>query len=129
MYLLLFTACGLAADPAPPSGCHTHERAGHPRCVAWWAVPSWSCGKECGGLVGGGCLRKGTGAGPYDGTWGWDYVGCMLKPNRVFLGWCANCVRQPKPGTYKVDGPHVPDVFAVKPIKRAIEKRQHPDED
>lgn len=120
--VLFFAACGLASDPATPSCDHTHERAGYPRCIAWYATPSWER-KECGGLVGGGCLRRGTGAGPYDGTWGWDYVGHGWRPNRIFLGWCADCVKQPKPGPYKVDGPHVPDVFAVKPVKRAIEKK------
>jgi hypothetical protein len=127
MFTLFFAACGLAADPAPPSGDHTQQRAGYSNCVAWWAVPSWSC-KECGGLIGGGCLRRGTDAGPYDGTWGWDYVGHGWRPNRIFLSWCPDCARQHKPGPYKVDGPNVPDVFAVKPIKRAVEKRQQIEE-
>ena len=123
MYLLLLAAYGLAADPAPPSGDHTHQRAGYPTCTAWWAVPGGAC-NECGGLIGGGCLRRGTGAGPYDGTWGWDYVGCGWRPNRIFLGWCPDCARQAKPGPYNVDGPHVTDVFAIKPVKRAIEKKK-----
>ena len=123
MYCFVLLAFGLAADPVPPSGDHTQQRAGNPQCNALWAVPSRSA-KECGGLVGGGCLRGGVGAGPNDGTWGWDYIGCGWRPNRIFLGWCADCVSQRKPGTYKTDGPNVPDVFSVKPIKRAVEKRQ-----
>jgi hypothetical protein len=126
MYTLLLAVC-MAADPAPASGDHTQQRAGYSTCTAWWAVPSYSC-KECGGLIGGGCLRRGTGAGPYDGTWGWDYVGCGWRPEHFFLGWCADCARQPKPGPYKVDGPHVPDVFSFKPVKRAVEKKLKPDD-
>jgi hypothetical protein len=113
-----------AADPPPASGCHTPARAGHPQHIAWYAVPGLSP-KETGGYVGGGCLFRGTVRGPADGTWGWDYVGKGKHPGRIFLSWCG-CARQPRPGPYKTDGPEVPDVFAVKPIKRALEKsREH----
>ncbi len=122
MLFFLLAACGLAADPAPPSGDHTHERAGRPQSIAWYAVTSWSC-KECGGLIGGGSLRRGIGAGPYDGTWGWDYVGNGWRPSRFFLSWTAEGAKKSKPGPYKVDGPHVTDVFAIKPVKRAIERK------
>src|SRR5262245_34598318 len=107
-----------ADDPVPPSGDHTACRAGYPQCIAWWAVGR-SC-KETGGQVGGGCLRRGHLAGPEDGTWGWDYVGHGWCVSRIFLGWCPECSTQPKSGPYKTEGPHVPDVFSVKPVKRAV---------
>jgi len=109
-----------AADPPPPSGCHTQQRAGHADCVAWWARPGVGP-KQAGGYVGGGCLFRGGPRGPEDGTWGWDYVGKGKYPGRIFLGWCACGVRKPS-GPYKTDGPEVVDVFAIKPIKRAVER-------
>jgi hypothetical protein len=39
----------------------------------------------------------------------------------VFLKWCGCDSRKPA-GPYKIDGPHVPDVFAAKPIKRTVDK-------
>jgi hypothetical protein len=107
-----------AADPPAPSGCHTHQRAGTTG-IAWYALPGLSP-KETGGYVGGGCLVRGGPRGPEDGTWGWDYVGKGKHAGRIFLGWCG-CRFKPA-GPYKTDGPEVPDVFAVKPIKRAVEQ-------
>jgi hypothetical protein len=116
------------ADPAPPSGDHTMHRAGYPRQVAWWAVPGRT-GKVTGGQVGGGALRGGLPPGPGDGTWGYDYVGHGRWPHRVFLGWAPAERERPGIGPYATEGgPHVPDVFAIKPVKRALERRHAPAE-
>ncbi|MBX7104327.1 MAG: hypothetical protein K1X57_09600, partial [Gemmataceae bacterium] len=81
--------------------------------------------KETGGQVGGGAVRRGVPAGPGDGTWGFDYVGHGWRPNRFFLNWYPDCVRQPHPGPYHTEGgPHVPDVFSAKPVRRAVEKHR-----
>jgi hypothetical protein len=112
----------MAPDSPPPSGDHNLCRAGHSDQIAWYAVPGLSP-KETGGWIGGGRLCKGVTNGPIDGTWGWDYVGKGWYVGRVFLKWSPNCARQPKPGPYKTDGPNVPDVFSLKPIKRAAESR------
>jgi hypothetical protein len=102
----------LTADP-PSVSDHTHERAGGSDRIATWAKPASSC-RETGGYVGGGCLRKGESRNSQtDGTWGWDYVGRAPWPQRIFLGWCHDRCRQPQPGPYRTDGPHVPDVFAA----------------
>jgi len=125
---IIFAAMiSLAADPPPPSGQHTQCRAGNADQVTWHAVPGLSM-KASGGWVGGGRLCQGVGRTSCEGTWGWDYIGKGWYPGRVFLHWSPSCARQPKAGRYKVDGPEVPDIFAVKPIKRAIEKRHAKEE-
>jgi hypothetical protein len=101
---------------------HTHARAGNPQCVAWYAVPGRT-DKYGTGYVGGGCLgRTGEPRQPDEGVWGWDYVFCGRYPGRVFLNWCQ-CHRQPPAGPYKTDGPHVPDVFSVHPLRRLAEAK------
>ncbi len=40
-----------------------------------------------------------------DGTWGWDYHGCLI-PQRVFLQWWPGRY-QGGSGAYKIDGPHL----------------------
>lgn len=113
-----------AADPAPPSGQHTMHRAGHPHCIAPWATWGRSP-KATGGQVGGGTLCRGGPPAAGDGTWGYDYVGHGYWPSRIFSNWYADGVRQRPMGPYKIDGgPHVPDVFAIKPIKRAVERHR-----
>ena len=114
-----------AADlPCTPAG-HTHERAGYPLCVAWYAIPGRTA-KDTVGYIGGGCLwHKGEGRCPSDGIFGWDYVGCGWYPGRVFLNWC-HCNKLPAPGPYKTDGPHVPDVFSVHPLLRLAESKECP---
>ena len=105
----------------PPE--HTLERAGNPQCISKCAAPSRNC-NYLPGYVGGGCLWfKGDSSRPCDeGTFGYDYAGCIFtRPGRVFLSWCG-CDGK-KSGPYKTDGPHVPDVFAIRPVKRAIEKK------
>jgi hypothetical protein len=103
---------------------HTHARAGNPQCVAWYAVPGRTH-KYGTGYVGGSCLgRKGEPRHADEGIWGWDYIGCGWYPGRVFLNWC-HCRRQPPAGPYKVDGPHVPDIFAIHPLRRIVEAKAH----
>jgi hypothetical protein len=107
----------------PPA--HTMERAGCPQCISKCAKPGRTCKYDV-GYVGGGCLGgKGECRGELDGTFGWDYVGFWChKPGRVFLNFCHCKPCQPKLGPYKSDGPHVPDVFAIRPVKRHIEHKK-----
>ncbi len=111
----------------PPE--HTQERAGNPASVAWWAQPGVGP-HEAGGYIGGGRLRGNAplsksagGLGPTEtGTLGWDFVGFGRRPGRVFLG------ASPEGGKdrdyargYRTDGTHhIPDVFAVRPIRKAV---------
>jgi hypothetical protein len=109
----------------PSPAVHTHERAGYPRQVSKRAKPGRTHAYT-GGYVGGGMLaifpRKPDGREVrYDGTWGWDYVGFGRRPGRVFLDWWHDRPKQPQPGPYKTDGPHVPDVIALHPIQRLVE--------
>lgn len=122
--LIAFLPCSARADDLVGcAGCdHTMERAGNPQRVACYARPSRTA-KYALGYVGGGCLgifHKAEGRCPQDGIFGWDYD-CGFRPGRVFLGWC-HCNRNQKSGTYKPDGPPVPDIFSVHPIKEALGK-------
>jgi hypothetical protein len=122
----LFGAPAWADIPAPCTGCeHTPEQAGYPPCISTCA----KCGRTCKyavGYVGGGCLGCcGEVRRLDEGTFGWDYDGGW-RCGRVFLNWC-HCGKSPKPGPYKVDGPNVPDIGAIHPIKDAVaEKKKSP---
>jgi hypothetical protein len=86
--------------------------------------------RDVGGYVGGGRLRgnnviaRGAGAasGPVaDGVFGTDYAGLKVRPGRVFLGASADpSAGQPFARGYRTDGPHVPDVFSLKPFRKAL---------
>jgi len=123
---LIGACCLLLASPVSawhvvPEPEHTAARAGYPPCIAWWAMPGRS-DKYAVGYVGGGCLgRKGEPRTPDDGIFGWDYVGRGRYPGRVFLNWC-HCGKAPKAGPYKPDGPHVPDIFSIHPVQKALDK-------
>ena len=123
LFIALFAAPAWADIPAPcTGGDHTPERAGYPPCVAWYA----RCGrtdKYAVGYIGGGCVGCCGEARRLDeGTFGWDYA-AHWRPGRVFLNWC-HCGKSPPEGPYKTDGPHVPDVFSIHPIKNSLgEKR------
>jgi hypothetical protein len=121
--LVLLAGLARADIPAPCTGWqHTPEQAGYPPCVACYARPA-SC-KYTGGYIGGGCLGCcGEPRCPDEGTFGWDYVGCGWKPGRVFLNWC-HCNKGPAPGTYKTDGPHVPDPLSVHPIRHTLSEQK-----
>jgi hypothetical protein len=116
-----FWPCGWSIPPAE----HTHERAGNPQCISKCAQPGRTCKYDV-GYIGGGCHGgRGECRGEMDGTFGWDYVGCLChKPARVFLNWCHCKDCQPERGPYKTDGPHVPDIFSLRPVKRCIENKK-----
>jgi hypothetical protein len=116
-----FWPCCFTIPPAE----HTHERAGNPQCISKCAQPGRTSKFDV-GYIGGGCLGgHGEGRGAMDGTFGWDYVGCLCRrPAHVFLNWCHCKDCQPERGPYKTDGPHVPDIFSLRPIKRCIENKK-----
>ena|SRR6516165_3790007 len=122
--IVLSAAPAWADIPAPFTGCrHTPDQAGYPPCVSACA----RCGrseKYALGYIGGGCVGCcGEGRQLDEGTFGWDYAG-HWRPGRVFLNWC-HCGKSPAAGPYKTDGPNVPDVFSVHPIKNCLgEKRK-----
>jgi hypothetical protein len=104
---------------------HTFARAGQSNVVAPWARPTRTP-KEAPGYVGGGRPFPGwSGAGrkPLDGTFGYDFVGYGLYPDRVFLGWYGP-EAGPSGGPYRTDGPRVFDIFSVRPLRRALAGRE-----
>jgi hypothetical protein len=122
------------APPPKHPPADTMARAGYPQAVARWAIPGVTR-TEAGGYVGGGSLRGNrilargpfAAAGPrLDGTFGWDFAGFQVRPGRVFLAPSAD----PAAGAvvarnYRTDGPHVPDVINLRPVRRAVlEKRE-----
>lgn len=117
-----------ASDEAIPLGSdghnHTFERAGYPNEVSKLAHPT-NTPKYAGYYVGGGCVCRGGGPGPLQGTYGWDFVGgCLVRP-KVMLAWCFKCRYQGGSGAYKTDGPHVPNVFGVHLPERPAENGEH----
>ena len=114
---------------------HTMDRAGKPTYVSRFAVPSVTA-KEVGGYVGGGRLHgnrifaKGAAAatGPvFDGTYGTDYAGLHVRPGRVFLARSYDPSVGPTIArSYRTDGHHPPDVFALRPLRKAvIDAKEH----
>jgi hypothetical protein len=100
-------AAGEAAHHEVPSSAakdHTMQRAGYPQDVACYAVPSETC-HYIGYLVGGGAPCRGEYPCLSEGTWGWDYQGCI--PRRIALGWWHGRRYQGGTGAYKAEGPHV----------------------
>jgi hypothetical protein len=115
--LLLLAGAGPAAaevvlevgpSPAPAGG------GGPP--VACWAVPGRT-GAYRGYYVGGGTAFCGGPRLVQEGTWGWDYQGCLLL-RLVRLRWSHGGRYQGGEGAYKTDGPPVPNVLAVPPPAR-----------
>src|SRR5258708_4929070 len=101
--LLVFLAgCACCGKPWGQEEASGESRAGHPSEVAPWAVPS-DTGKYIGYEVGGGKALHGDGPTLDEGTWGWDYEGC-LWPARVVLDWFHGKY-QGGPGAYDTDGP------------------------
>jgi hypothetical protein len=88
-------------------------RAGFPRIVSCLAIPSQTPAYY-GYFVGGGRVFGGNGAGPLEGTWGWDYGGrCLYNPCLV-LGF-GSTHYQGGTGSYKTDkGPKVPNPLGYK---------------
>lgn len=95
----------------PRSIEHTHHRAGHPLDVSHLAQPSNSPA-YVGGYVGGGMALGGDARFPEEGTWGWDYTGKHL-PRQVFLRWSHGRRNQGGTGSYRTDGPPVPDIIGL----------------
>ena len=123
---LLFTGAARGDDDSthrfPSRAVHMHERAGYPQEVSKFAAPA--PGRfEAGGWVGGGRLalfHRPDGKAATEGTWGTDYVGLGRRPGRVFLDWWHDRPKQPMPGPYSADGPHVPDPIGAHPVQRLI---------
>lgn len=88
---------------------HTMSRAGNSASVAWWAKPS---------------VGKHDRGGSVFGTFGLDFAGKF--PGRVFRPEPADPSRGlPLASGYRTDGPHVPDIFAARPVRKAvIEKKE-----
>lgn len=131
---VLMTGSARAQDeraiiPAAPP--RTLADAGDPQLLSRFAAPGRTR-HYGGGYTGGGrpivFAQRLDGRDPHtDGTWGWDYVLFGRRPQRVFQGFWHDRPHQPSIGTYKTDGPHVPDVVALKPIQRlrhAAEKNE-----
>ena len=113
---------------------NTMERAGNPRRVAWWAVPSVKK-HDAMGYIGGGSVKSNNllARGPYsatgpthDGTIGSDFAGFHMRMGRVFLAPSADPSRGNNIAhAYRTDGPHVPDIFALRPLRKAVlEKKE-----
>jgi hypothetical protein len=99
---------------------HTDCRAGYPTRVAWYARPS-ETPQYVGYYVGGGSAVGGTHRYCDEGTWGWDYRGCIL-PHRVLLYW-SHWRYQGGTGAYRSEGPPVPDIPAC--AAAAVKKPCH----
>ena len=108
---------------------HTMARVGNPIGVSPHATPSVTL-RDVGGYIGGGRLHgnnvfaRGAGAamGPVaDGVFGTDYAGVKVRPGRVFLGASPDpSAGHPFARGYRTDGPHVTDVFALRPFRKAL---------
>lgn len=117
--------------PAP----HTMERAGYPQQLARCTAPSVTRYDQA-GYIGGArlfqnnsLLARGPGAvtGPtQDGTFGTDFAGFRGHMGRVFLAPSNDPSRgYPISWNYRAEGPRVTDVFAQRPLRKAIlEKRE-----
>src|SRR5262249_51514950 len=73
-----------------------------PPCVAWYARPTEEP-HDLGYYVGGGAWRGGECRRGREGTWGWDYGGCLV-PKRVILAWYHGRRCQGGIGSYKTVG-------------------------
>lgn len=83
---------------------HTMTRAGNSSSVAWWATPG---------------VGKRDRGGSVFGTFGTDYA--LKFPRLVFRPEPADPSRGlPLASGYRTDGPHVPDIFAARPLRKAI---------
>lgn len=138
-WALIGLACGAgfaaAAEPDPdrthryPStAVNTLERAGNPQEVSRLAAPGRTAAYSV-GWVGGGLptlfpSRRDGRDLANDGTWGSDYTLFGRRPGRIFLGWAHDRTRQPQPGPYKIDGPHVPDPLAKHPVQKLLKGRE-----
>jgi hypothetical protein len=105
------------------------QRAGDPLAVHAHAVPSLTA-HDYGGYVGGASLKNNSlrARGPYsatgplcDGTYGTDFGGFRAHLGRVFLAPSNDPSRgYPFNWNYVAEGPRVTDVFAQRPLRKAI---------
>jgi hypothetical protein len=110
---------------------NTDERAGYPRDLRGHLEPSMTPG-GIGYYVGGGvpighrlayddgaCRRRD------EGTWGWDETGGVHCRRRVILGWSHGRRYQGGTGSYRPDGPVVPDlVYAATSTTNSLGRRE-----
>jgi hypothetical protein len=101
----------LLAGTAGVRGDDTCDRSGYQGRVAWWARPS-KTKAYTGYYVGGGQAVGGTPRTADEGTWGWDYRGCLF-PSRVALWFNHGEKYQGGGGTYKTDGHPLPNIPAA----------------
>jgi hypothetical protein len=117
---------------------HSMQRAGYPLTVSRWAVPSVTR-FDNGGYLGGASIKNnnllargpGSAIGPvYDGTFGTDYTGVRQHMGRVFLAPSDDAsVGRPAYLAYVSEGRRVPDIFALRPFRKAVlEKREDAEE-
>jgi hypothetical protein len=117
---------------------HSAERAGYPLTVSRMAIPSVTR-FDNGGYLGGASLKNnnlcargpGSAIGPvYDGTFGTDYTGVRQHMGRVFLAPSNDAsVGRPAYLAYVSEGRRVPDIFALRPVRKAVlEKREDAEE-
>lgn len=123
----------------------TMHTAGYPQNVHQHAVPSVGAHYHAGYIGGGKLLHNniihGRGAGAVtgptqDGVFGTDWTGFREHMGRVFL----RASEDPSKGHvwirgYSAEGPRVTDVFAIRPLRKAVlekredmEKREHGEE-
>ena len=116
-----------APEPRRPIE-HTMERAGNPDSISRFARPSVDR-NTAGGYIGGTRLfgnrifARGAAAsvGPIEnGIYGTDYTGVRGLAGRVFLRESADPSRGADVArNYRTEGPHVPDVIAALPLRKA----------
>lgn len=93
------------AEPAPkPPRIEKDCRPSGPPPVACYARPT-DTKQYIGYYVGGGCAMGGRHRTADEGTWGWDYQGC-LPFRKIMLRWC--CKHQGGLGAYATTGPNCP---------------------
>lgn len=83
--------------------CCDHCRAGWPTCIRKHAIPS-NTRHYCGYYVGGGAAWHGEGRFIDEGTFGWDYMGIIVR-KRVALDWYHGRRYQGGDGAYETEGP------------------------
>jgi hypothetical protein len=97
---------GGARSQEPPTLPEPPPRGtGAPPCVSFCAKPS-DTGLYVGYYVGGGVACHGGPRLLNEGTWGWDYCGCLLHPT-IFLHWTHGFRYQGGTGSYQIDGPEL----------------------
>jgi hypothetical protein len=101
------TSLPLASRADPTDGPCDQARAGNPREVSHFAMPS-DTGRYIGYWIGGGCAVRHKADCPNidEGTWGWDYTGGFFQ-RRVDLGWWHGRRYQGGVGAYKTEGPRL----------------------